>query len=179
MRKLAFFAPLAATLAVAAMAQAQPQAQAQTQAQTTTAAQAENQAPSNVTVTIGRDLQNQVAKLGVREVNDQIANLQSNVARVIQESYPGASAQLVLTDLKPNRPTMQQMRDTPGLDPIRSISVGGAAIEGQLITADGQSRAVKFSYFSPNIRDVWGYGVWQDADRAFERFSAYLQRGRF
>lgn len=175
MRKLAFFAPLAATLAVAAMAQAQPQVQIQA----TTQVQSENQASSNVTVTIGRDLQTRVEKLGVREVNDQIANLQSNVVRVLEESYPGASAQLVLTDLKPNRPTMQQMRDTPGLDPIRSISIGGAAIEGQLTTADGQTRAVKFSYFSPSIRDVWGYGVWQDADRAFERFSAYLQRGRF
>lgn len=173
MRKLAFFAPLAATLAVAAMAQAQPQAQAAVQGQI------ENQVASNVTVTIGRDLQNQVAKLGEREVNEQIANLKDNVARVLQESYPGASAQLVLTDLKPNRPTMQQQRDAPGLDPIRSVSVGGAAIEGQLTMADGQTQAVKFSYFSPSIRDVWGYGVWQDADRAFERFSAYLQRGRF
>nr|WP_314437491.1 hypothetical protein [uncultured Brevundimonas sp.] len=173
MRKLAFFAPMAATLAVAAMAQAQPQAQAPT------AVQAEIPTPSNVTVTIGSDLQNQVKKLGEREVDEQIANLKDNVARVLQESYPGASAQLVLTDLKPNRPTMQQQRDTPGLDPIRSISVGGAAIEGQLTTADGQTQSVKFSYFSPSIRDVWGYGVWQDADRAFERFSAYLQRGRF
>ncbi|WP_420652509.1 hypothetical protein, partial [Mesorhizobium japonicum] len=75
-------------------------------------------------MTIGRDLQTRVEKLGVREVNDQIANLQSNVVRVLEESYPGASAHLVLTDLKPNRPTMQQMRDTPGLDPIRSISIG-------------------------------------------------------
>lgn len=173
MRKLAFFAPLAATLAVAAMAQAQPQAQAAVQGQI------ENQVASNVTVTIGRDLQNQVAKLGEREVNEQIANLKDNVARVLQESYPGASAQLVLTDLKPNRPTMQQQRDAPGLDPIRSVSIGGAAIEGQLTMANGQTQAVKFSYFSPSIRDVWGYGVWQDADRAFERFSAYLQRGRF
>ena len=80
MRKLAFFAPLAATLAVAAVAQAQPQAPAQTTAQV----QTENQAPANVTVTIGRDLQNQVAKLGEREVNDQIATLQGNVARVLQ-----------------------------------------------------------------------------------------------
>lgn len=173
MRKLAFFAPLAATLAVAAMAQAQPQVQAAVQGQI------ENQVASTVTVTIGRDLQNQVAKLGEREVNEQIANLKDSIARVLQESYPGASAQLVLTDLKPNRPTMQQQRDAPGLDPIRSVSVGGAAIEGQLTMADGQTQAVKFSYFSPSIRDVWGYGVWQDADRAFERFGAYLQRGRF
>jgi hypothetical protein len=36
---------------------------------------------------------------------------------------------------------------------------------------------VDFSYFSPNIRDVWGYSVWRDADRAFERFGAQIERG--
>ena len=159
MRKLAFFAPLAATLAVAAIAQAQTQ--------------------SAVNVAIGPDLQRQVEKLGDREVGEQVASLQTQVGKALEQAYPGATANLVLTDLKPNRPTFQQLRDTPGLDPIRSISVGGAAIEGEIVTADGQSRPVKFSYFSPNLRDVWGYGVWQDADRAFNRFSDRIEQRRY
>ena len=158
MRKLAFFAPLAATLAVAAMAQAQ--------------------APT-VNVTVGPQLQREVEKLGDREVNEQIAGLQAEVAKALAERYPGATANLVLVDLKPNRPTFEQVRQTPGLDPIRSVSIGGAAIRGEIITADGQSRPVEFSYFSPNIRDVWGYSVWRDADRAFERFGDQIERGRF
>lgn len=158
MRKLAFFAPLAATLAVAAMAQAQNPA---------------------VNVTIGPDLQRQVEKLGDREVNEQIAALQVEVADALAKRYPGATANLVLVDLKPNRPTFEQIRQSPGLDPIRSVSVGGAAIKGEIITADGQSYPVDFSYFTPNLRDVWGYSVWRDADRAFERFGDQIERGRF
>ena len=158
MRKLAFFAPLAATLAVAAMAQAQT---------------------PTVNVTVGPELQREIEKLGDREVNEQIAGLQAEVAKALAERYPGATANLVLVDLKPNRPTFEQVRQTPGLDPIRSVSIGGAAIRGEIITADGQSRPVEFSYFSPNIRDVWGYSVWRDADRAFERFGDQIERGRF
>lgn len=158
MRKLAFFAPLAATLAVAAMAQAQNPA---------------------VNVTIGPDLQRQVEKLGDREVNEQIAALQVEVADALAKRYPGATANLVLVDLKPNRPTFEQIRQTPGLDPIRSVSIGGAAIKGEIVTADGQAIPVQFSYFSDNIRDVWGYSVWRDADRAFERFGDQIERGRF
>ena len=39
----------------------------------------------------------------------------------------GARIELTITDLKPNRPTMQQTAAKPGLDPLRSISIGGAA----------------------------------------------------
>lgn len=158
MRKLAFFAPLAATLAVAAMAQAQN---------------------PNVNVTIGPELQREVEKLGDREVNEQIAALQTEVGKALEQRYPGATANLVLVELKPNRPTMEQIRRSPGLDPIRSISIGGAAIEGEIVTADGQTRPVDFSYFTPSLRDVWGYAVWRDADRAFERFGDQIERGRF
>ena len=158
MRRLAFFAPLVATLAAAAMAQAQ--------------------APA-VNVTVGPELQRQVEKLGDREVNEQIAGLQAEVGKALEQRYPGATANLILTDLKPNRPTMEQVRQTPGLDPINSISIGGAAIKGEIVTADGQTLPVQYSYFSPNIRDVWGYSVWRDADRAFERLGDQIERGRF
>ena len=158
MRKLAFFAPLAATLAAAAIAQAQ--------------------APA-VNVVIGPDLQREVEKLGDREVNDQVASLQAEVGKALAQRYPGATANLVLVDLKPNRPTIEQVRRTPGLDPIRSVSIGGAAIKGEIVLADGETRQVDYAYFSPGLRDVWGYSVWRDADRAFERFGAQIERGRF
>lgn len=157
MRKLAFLAPLVATLALATVAQAQ----------------------SRVTVTVAPSFSSQVQKLGDREVNEQIANLQSTVEQALDQRYPGATANLVLKDLKPNRPTMKQVTDSPGLDPIRSVSIGGAAVEGEIITADGQRRPVNFSYFTPDLRDVWGYSVWRDADRAFERLGARIEQGRF
>ena len=124
MRKLAFFAPLAATLAVAAMAQAQN---------------------PNVNVTIGPDLQRQVEKLGDREVNEKIDALQAEVGKALEQRYPGATANLVLNDLKPNRPTMEQIRQNPSLDPIRSVSIGGAAIKGEIVTADGGRMTLNYT----------------------------------
>ena len=89
MRKLAFFAPLAAALAVAAMAQAQT---------------------PTVNVTVGPELQRQIEKLGEREVNEQIDELKAEVGQALEHRYPGATANLVLVDLKPNRPTFEQIR---------------------------------------------------------------------
>lgn len=160
MRKLAFFAPLAATLAAAAIAQAQAPA-------------------PTVNVTIGPELRREVEKLGDRDVSQQIAGLQSEVGKALAQRYPGATANLVLVDLKPNRPTIEQVRRTPGLDPIRSVSIGGAAIKGEIVLADGQTRPVDYSYFTPDLRDVWGYSVWRDADRAFERLGDRIENGRF
>lgn len=159
MRKLAFFAPLAATLAVAAAAQAQPDA---------------------VTVHIGPDLQEKADDLGQREVDQQAARLADKVREVLARrgALNGARIDLVLTDLQPNRPTWQQASDRPGLSIMDSFSIGGATIEGEVVTADGQRLPIRFSRYSNDIRNVQGYGTWWDADRAFERLANNLAEGR-
>jgi hypothetical protein len=162
MRKIAFFAPLAAALAVAA---ASP-----TLAQTPT-----------VNVSVGGDLQQDADKIGTRDVNDQATRL----ARVVQTelerrgALDGARVDLVLTELKPNRPTMQQMVDRPGLDGFRSISIGGATIEGQVTLADGQVQPVRYDWYSNNLQDVRGASTWQDAETAYQRLATNLVRGRY
>ncbi|CAN5153801.1 hypothetical protein BH09PSE1_BH09PSE1_21750 [soil metagenome] len=167
MRRFAFFAPLAATLALAAVAQAEPYNQPRTTA------------PA-VTVVIGGDLADDVKKLGQREVDRQIAELVSSVESELARSgaLSGAQVNLVLTDLKPNRPTFQQASDKPGLSMFDSISIGGATIEGEVITADGERLPVRYSRYSNNITDVFGYSTWWDADRAFDSFASNLSRGR-
>lgn len=166
MRRLAFFAPLAATLAVAAAAHAAPY---QTQA-----------APPVISVVVGGDLTANVSKLGQRDVDDQIAELKRSVQRELARTgaLPGAQINLVLTDLKPNRPTFQQASDKPGLSIIHSVSIGGAAIEGEVITAAGEHLPVRYSRYSSSIQDVIGYGTWQDADIAFDRLADNLSTGR-
>lgn len=163
MRNLAFLAPLAAVLAVAGASHAQPSSSA-----------------PEVTVSIGGDLIDDVDELGQREVFRQIDQLETTVRRELARSgaLQGAQIYLVLTDLKPNRPTFQQAIDRPGLSTFDSISIGGAEIEGEVITADGQRLPVRYSRFSTSIRDVYGYGVWQDADRAFDRLAVNLSQGR-
>ena len=161
MRKLAFLAPLGAVLAVAAGP-----------------ALAD---PASVSVTLGPDLQEKVDELGERDVRRQADRLAEVVRRALADSgdLDGARIDLVLTDLKPNRPTFEQMADRPGLDPHRSVSIGGAAIEGHITTADGQVLPVRYDWFSNSIAEVRGYSTWQDADRAYERLASRLADGRY
>ena len=183
MRRFAFIAPLAPTVFAAAMfgagaVQAAPNDSLTTVLQTSSAS-ASPTAPQ-VTVTIGDKLQPEVVKLGTRDVDQQVANLTQTVQRTLARrgALDGAQINLVLTDLKPNRPTFQQAADRPGLSIFDSISIGGASVEGEVVTADGQRLPVKFSLYSNNLADVFGYGTWQDADRAFARLANNLATGR-
>lgn len=163
MRRLAFFAPLAATLAVAGAAATQPLGTG-----------------PEVTVTIGSELAEEVEALGERDVQRQAEELAGTVRRelVRRGAFPGARINLILTDLKPNRPTHQQASDRPGLSLIDSISIGGAAIEGEILTADGQRLPVRYSLYSTSIDDVYGFGTWHDAERAYDRLASNMVSGR-
>ncbi|MDQ8027827.1 MAG: hypothetical protein REJ23_03805, partial [Brevundimonas sp.] len=133
MRKLAFILPFAAAAVVAGAAAAQP----------------------SVNVTLGDKLQDKTEELGAREVQEQADRLAELVSRALADdaSLSGARIDLVLTELKPNRPTFQQAFDQPGLDTMRSISIGGAAIEGQITRADGTVQPVRYRWFSNNLSD--------------------------
>jgi len=160
MRRLALLAPLALVVGLAA-------------------SPAWAQAPE-VTVRIGGDLIDEVDKLGQRDVDLQIERLTTVVTRELARrgALGGAQIHLVLTDLKPNRPTMEQANNRPGLSIFDSISIGGAAIEGEVVTADGQRLPVRFSRYSSNLDDVVGYGTWSDAERAYDRLASNLASGR-
>jgi hypothetical protein len=161
MRKLAFFAPLAAILAAAA-----------------TPALAD---PASINVTIGPEVLESADELGQRDVQEQASRLADIVRDTLSRrgALDGAEINLTLTDLRPNRPTFQQMADRPGLDGIRSLSIGGATISGHVTTADGIIHPVRYDWYSSNIWDVQGFGTWQDADRAYRRLAANLAAGRY
>jgi hypothetical protein len=157
MRPYIFIAPLALAAAIAAPASAQ-----------------------QVTVTVGGDLTKNVAELGQRDVDRQLERLQSVVERRLARDggLEGAQVRLVLTDLKPNRPTWRQAADKPGLSIMDSISIGGATIEGEVVTADGQTLPVRYSRYSSSLAEVYGYSTWQDAERAYDRLAGNLASGR-
>jgi len=159
MRNLAFLAPLAATLAIAGAAQAQP---------------------AEISVSIGPDLQQKAEDLGEREVRREADVLAETVRRALARAgaLEGARVELVLVDIKPNHPTFEQMASRPGLDGQRSVSIGGATIAGEVITADGQRLPVRYDWYSTTLADVHGFTTWQDAERAFDRLAANLVAGR-
>ena len=161
MTRLAILAPLAAGLALwAAPAMADP---------------------ASINVTVGPDVLEGADELGEREVQEQASRLADVVRRTLARrgALDGAEINLTLTDLKPNRPTIQQMADTPGLDGIRSISIGGAAITGHVTTSDGLIHPIAYDWYSTNISEVRGFGTWQDADRAYSRLADNLAEGRY
>ena len=158
MRPLAFFAPAAAVIALATAAQAQE---------------------PNVTVTLGPKLQEQVEDLGPREVRDQADRLAERVREALarRNDLNGTAVNLVLTDLKPNRPTLQQLTDRPGLDRIRSVSIGGAAVKGEIVTADGRNLPFEYDRFNSSLADVYGFSTWWEADRVFDRVARKIAQG--
>lgn len=86
-----------------------------------------------------------------------------------------ARVDVVIVDAKPNRPTFQQLSDRPGLDAIRSISLGGMELTGTAYDADGNVLAEQeYQWFENNITDVIGTGTWGDANRASRRFAKKL-----
>lgn len=161
MRNLTFFAPLAAVLAFSAAP-----------------AMAE---PALISVSLGPDLQDKAEELGPREVQEQADRLAELVGRALarEGDLDGARIELVLTDLRPNRPTFQQMSDRPGLDGHRSRSIGGATIEGRITTADGRTLPVQYDWYSSSLADVRGINTWADADRAYRRLAINLADGRY
>lgn len=138
----------------------------------------------NVSVSIGGDLAKEFDELGERDVRQQAEDLAQVIERELARDadtdgrWAGARVNLVLTDLKPNRPTMQQTIDRPGLSMFHSKSVGGATIEGEVVTSDGQRLPVRYERYSTSLADVFGYTTWSDADRAFDGLAANLRRGR-
>lgn len=161
MRKFAFLVPLGAILAVAASPAAAD--------------------PASVTVTLGPDLEEKSAELGESDVRRQADRLAEVVRRALSGAgeLDGARIDLVLTDVRPNRPTMEQMARRPGLDGHRSLSIGGAAVEGDITTADGRVLPVRYDWYSSSLAEVRGHTTWQDADRAYERLAARLADGRY
>lgn len=80
-----------------------------------------------------------------------------------------------IVDAKPNRPTMQQMTDTPGLS-MASIGIGGASLRATLRDASGaEQRTVSYDWYENDIRDVMAASTWTDADRAIRWFSAQVK----
>lgn len=158
MRRFAFIAPLAAVMAVAATAHAQPR----------------------ISVNLGPRVQADAEKLGEREVARQADRLAEVVGRALARTdrYDGAEVRLTLTELKPNRPTFEQVARTPGLSAIDSLSIGGAAIEFEVIQPNGDRATGQLDYFSHSLAEVRGFSTWQDADRAYMRVAARLASGR-
>lgn len=154
--KLAFAAAAGAILAMAGAASAAP----------------------TVDIAIGKDLQKKSKTYGARELtylSDDLQRSVQNAAARRGQSLDGAHLNLTIADATPNRPTFKQLGDTSGLS-MRSISIGGATIEGSVTYPDGHTVPVKYSWYNPDIWDARGSTTWTGASRAFDLFALKVAR---
>ena len=110
---------------------------------------------------------------GVREANTLTAALTSKIEN--QFARQGVTADRVVVtieDAKPNRPTFQQVSDKPGLDPIRSISIGGAHLVGIAYDASGKEiGTLDYDWYETDLSNVIAATTWSDARWTFDRFA--------
>jgi hypothetical protein len=136
-------------------------------------------APASVSVAVDAKLQKTFDKTyGVREAQLLTSDLQSSVEKALAKSgaYDGARIELTLTEVKPNRPTFKQLGDTPGLS-MQSFGIGGAAIEGRIVAADGTATPISYRWYETDIRETYANWVWSDAETTFDRFARKLAKG--
>lgn len=105
-----------------------------------------------------------------REVNHAIS------AALARRGVAAGSGAIVvettIIDADPNRPTFQQLVDRPGLDPMRSISIGGAELHAVLRSADGRVLTeVNHRRYDFTIEDVFPSMTWSAADQAIRGFA--------
>ena len=102
----------------------------------------------------------------------------------LSEGAP-VTVEISIIDAAPNRPTMEQLVDTPGLDAINSVSIGGAELRAVLRSADGRTLSeVTHRRYNYNLADVSGAATtWTEARRAIRQFAnkvadAYVANAR-
>lgn len=85
----------------------------------------------------------------------------------------GVTVDISIIDAQPNRPTFEQLSNRPGLDPIRSISVGGAELHGVIRGADGAViTEVSHERYNHSLSDLTGAeSTWSEARRAIRQFA--------
>lgn len=89
----------------------------------------------------------------------------------IAESGP-ITIETTLVDVKPSKPTLEQVRNKPGLDPIRSISLGGAELRARIVAADGRVlNEVSYDWYESDLLNQPALTTWSDARRAIRRFA--------
>lgn len=111
--------------------------------------------------------------IGAREAT----TLTEAVTRKVTDVFTARGIQadrvvVTIEDARPNRPTFQQASDKPGLDVMRSISIGGAKVSGVAFDASGKEIGrLDYNWYENDLSNVIGSATWTDARTTFARFA--------
>jgi hypothetical protein len=134
------------------------------------------QADAVNTISLSPDAQKTFeTKYGLREVDTldraiRVSIAQALAARGLAER-PDLRIEVTLDEATPTRPTFQQMIDNVSLD-MRSVSLGGAALQARLVNAQGETvDTVKFRWYEYDLRNAFSSATWDDARQAIHLFA--------
>lgn len=89
-----------------------------------------------------------------------------------------ARIEVTIHDAKPNKPTREQLSDEPGLDYMRSISIGGMDVSAVAFDAAGREiYSLSYDWYETDIRNVPPSTTWTDARRAARIFARRFAEG--
>lgn len=84
--------------------------------------------------------------------------------------------QVQLEDVRNNRPTFEQLSQTPQLSQ-RSFGMGGAAFSGKIIQNGGEAEGdISYAWFPSLDRDFVGLSTWSDTRRAIDKFARHTAK---
>ena len=130
-----------------------------------------------VEVDLGPAVADRVGDLGRTELQQQAAYLKTDVERLLsRRREQPALVHLTIADIEPNRPTSAQLGASTQLR-ASSFGVGGAAITGEVVLADGRKLPVRYRYFQDQLRDESNFTTWGDADEAFDTLAGLIAAG--
>lgn len=132
---------------------------------------------ANIDVSYSDDFQEKLEDdYGPKEGEKLAEDIRDDIEHAFKKAnIDPARVTVVIVDAKPNRPTMQQLSDKPGLDMLRSKSIGGMDLKGIAYDADGNVIAeIEYDWYESDIRNVVAASVWSDANRASRRFAKEL-----
>ncbi len=92
--------------------------------------------------------------------------------------------EIAILDADPNRPTLEQVSRRPGLDMMRSVSIGGAELRAVLRNAGGDVVSeVSHRRYNHTLADVGASTTWGEARHAIRQFAqkvgdAYAENAR-
>lgn len=131
-------------------------------------------AAGEITVEYSQEFQEKLEDdYGLKEGTKLSSEIREDMQRELKKvNIDPARISVTIVDAKPNRPTMKQLSDKPGLDMLRSKSIGGMDLKGVAYDASGTA-IVEFEYdwYETNIDQVHAASTWHDADRASSRFA--------
>ncbi len=132
--------------------------------------------PGQVDVQLGPAVQARAVELGRSELESQRRELQQQVEHAVGLHGP-AQVRLVIQDIQPNRPTSSELGLSAGLS-AASFGLGGAAVTGEVVQADGTRLPVRYRFFQDELRNETSFTTWGDAEDAFDTVARDIAAGR-